>query len=83
MKFKRGNNTRCGELSYEPFQLGAVVGTQERVSTAFVLDCHEMTECFLMRPPLCTHPVIESRIPLEYSKLATRVLLKLTAKKQV
>ena len=58
-------------------------GTQERVSAAFVLCCHEMREYFLIRPALCTRSVIELRILLKYSSLVIRMLLKLTAKKRV
>ena len=53
-----------------------LIRSSDRYSRArFVLDCHEMIECFLIRPALCTRPVIESRISLEYSKLVIRMLL--------
>ena len=65
------------------FKLGVVVGTQERVSAAFVLDCHEMIKCFLIIPALYTWPEIESRISLEYLEIGNRNAFKLTAKKRV
>ena len=55
--------------------LGVEVGTQERVSAAIVLDCHEMIKCFLIIPALYTWPEIESRISLEYWKLVIGMLL--------
>ena len=60
-----------------------MVGTQERVIATFALDCHELRECFLIRPPVFTRPMIESRNIHEYSNSARKVLLKLTVKKRV
>ena len=39
MEFKRGNGPCGGELSYKSFYLGVVLGVQERVLAAFLLDC--------------------------------------------
>ena len=59
------------------------MGTQERVSAAFLFDSYEMRDCFLIRPALCTRLVIKTRIPLKYSILVIRMVLKLTVKKRV
>ena len=59
------------------------MGTQERVSAAFLFDSYEVRDCFLIRPALCTRLVIETRIPLKYLILVIRMLLKLTVKKRV
>ena len=56
------------------------MGTQERVSAAFLFDSYEMRDCFLIRPALCTRLVIKTRIPLI---LVIKMVLKLTVKKRV
>ena len=43
-----------------------MIGTQERVSAAFLFDSYEMRDCFLIRPALCTRLVIKTRIPLKF-----------------
>ena len=59
------------------------MGTQERVSAAFLFDSYEMRHCFLIGPALCIRLVIKTPIPLKYSISVIRMLLKLTVKKRV
>ena len=40
-------------------------------------------KCFLIRPAVCTRPVVESRNLLEYSNLLIKVLSKLLAQRNL